>query len=62
MMLVIMVVLLDASEVAKTGVMVVAKVRVPDHVTPVVRMVVTTLAKNRAKAIAEAIVLFLANL
>lgn len=62
MMLVIMVVLLDASEVAKTGVMVVAKVLVPDHVTPVVRMVVTTLAKNRAKAIAEAIVLFLANL
>lgn len=61
MMLVIMVVLLDASEVAKTGVMVVAKVLVLEHVTLVVKRGVTTRVRNPAKDIAEATVQFLAN-
>ena len=61
-MLAIMVVLLDALEAAKTGVMVVAKVLVLEHVTLDVKRVVTTHVRNRAKDTVEAIALFHAKL
>ena len=57
---------MDAQQVAleavKTGVMVVAKVLVLEHVTPVVKRVVTTRARNHAKDTVGVIALFHAKL